>query len=146
MLAIQGWIWHLICLLGHHRMLRETAMTFAKSFQSCPTLGDPIDGPWGSPGENTGMGRHFLLPCMKVKSESEVTQSCRTLSDPMDCSLPGSSSHGIFQARVLELGAIDFWSHWKCIEADRNIVSPFFCNYYTGPLAKVKCFTILECI
>ena len=55
-----------------------------------------------SPGKNTGVGCHFLLQCMKVKSESEVTQSCLTLSDPMDCSLPGSSIHGIFQARVLE--------------------------------------------
>ena len=57
--------------------------------------------PWDSPGKNTGVGCHFLLQCMKVKSESEVTQSCPTLSDPMDCSLPGSSAHGIFQARVL---------------------------------------------
>ena len=56
----------------------------------------------GSPGKNTGVGCHFLLQCMKVKSESEVTQSCPTLSDPMDCSLPGSSVHRIFQARVLE--------------------------------------------
>ena len=62
--------------------------------------------PWDSPGKNTGVGCHFLLQCMKVKSESEVTQSYPTLSDPMDCSLPGSSSHGIFQARVLEWGAI----------------------------------------
>ena len=54
------------------------------------------------------MGCHFLLQCMKVKSESEVTQSCPTPSDPMDCSLPGSSVHGIFQARVLEWGAIAF--------------------------------------
>ena len=58
--------------------------------------------PWDSPGENTGVGCHFLLQCMKVKSESEVTQSCPTLCNPMDCSLPGSSIHGIFQARVLE--------------------------------------------
>ena len=64
--------------------------------------------PWDSPGKNTGVGCHFLLPCMKVKSESEVTQSCLTLSDPMDCSLPGSSIHGIFQTRVLEWGAIAF--------------------------------------
>ena len=64
--------------------------------------------PWDSPGKNTGVGCHFLFQCMKVKSESEVTQSCPTLSDPMDCSLPGSSIHGIFQARVLEWGAIDF--------------------------------------
>ena len=58
--------------------------------------------PWDSPGKNSGVGCHFLLQCMKVKSESEVTQSCLTLSDSMDCSLPGSSVHGIFQARVLE--------------------------------------------
>ena len=64
--------------------------------------------PWDSPGKNTGVGSHFLLQCMKVKSESEVAQSCPTLSDPMDCSLPGSSVHGIFQARVLEWGAIAF--------------------------------------
>ena len=62
--------------------------------------------PWDSPGKNTGVGCHFLLQCMKVKSESEVTQSCLTLCNPMDCSLPGSSVHGIFQARVLEWGAI----------------------------------------
>ena len=64
--------------------------------------------PWDSPGNNTGVGCHFLLQCMKVKSESEVSQSCPILSDPMDCSLPGSSLHGIFQARVLEWGAITF--------------------------------------
>ena len=63
---------------------------------------------WDSPGKNTGVGCHFLLQCMKVKSEIEVAQSCLTLSDPMDCSLPGSSVHGIFQARVLEWGAIAF--------------------------------------
>ena len=91
--------------------------TAAKSLQSCPTLCDPIDGsqptrlprPWDSPGKNTGVGCHVLLQCMKVKSESEVAQSCATtLRDPMDCSLPGSSIHGIFQARVLEWGAITF--------------------------------------
>ena len=64
--------------------------------------------PWDSPGKNTGVGCHFLLQCMKVKRESEVAQSCPTLHDPMDCSLPGSSVHGIFQARVLEWGAIAF--------------------------------------
>ena len=64
--------------------------------------------PWDSPGKNTGVGCHFLLQGMKVKSESEVTQSCLTLSNPMDCSLPGSSVHGIFQARVLEWVAIAF--------------------------------------
>ena len=64
--------------------------------------------PWDSPGKNTGVGCHFLLQCMKVKSESEVAQSCPTPSNPMDCSPPGSSVHGIFQARVLEWGAIAF--------------------------------------
>ena len=64
--------------------------------------------PWDSSGKNTGVGCHFLLQCMRVKSESEVAQSCPILSDPMDCSLPGSSIHGIFQARVLEWGAIAF--------------------------------------
>ena len=64
--------------------------------------------PRDSPGKNTGVGRHFLLQCMKVKSENEVAQLCPTLHDPMDCSLPGSSIHGILQARVLEWDAIAF--------------------------------------
>ena len=64
--------------------------------------------PWDSPGKNTGVGCHFLLQCIKGKSESEVTQSCPTLSDPVDYSPPGSSVHGIFQAKVLEWGAIAF--------------------------------------
>ena len=91
------------------------AAAAAKSLQSCLTLFDPIDGsPPGSPLPGILQARvlkercHFLLQCMKVKSESEVTQSCPTLSNPMDCSLPGSSTHGIFQARVLEWGAIAF--------------------------------------
>ena len=62
--------------------------------------------PWDSPGKNTGVGCHFLLQCMKVESESEVAQSCPTLLNPMDCSPPGSSVRGIFQARALEWGAI----------------------------------------
>ena len=89
------------------------AAAAAKLLQSCATLCDPIDGsppgsprPWDSPDKSTGVGCHFLLQCIKVKSESEVAQSCPTLSNPMDCSLPGSSIHGIFQARVLEWGAI----------------------------------------
>ena len=64
--------------------------------------------PWGSAGKNTGVGCHFLLQCLEVKSEREVAQSCQTLRDPMDCSLPGSSVHGIFQARGLEWGVIAF--------------------------------------
>ena len=64
--------------------------------------------PWDSPGKNTGLGCHFLLQCMKVKSESEVAQSCLTLCEPVDYSLPGSSVRGIFQARVLDWVAIAF--------------------------------------
>ena len=72
--------------------------------------------PWDSPGKNTGVGCHFLLQCIKVKSESQVAQSCLTLSNPMDCSLPGSSVHGIFQAGVLEWGATAFSAcYWSCI-------------------------------
>ena len=84
------------------------AAAAAKSLQSCPTLRPHRRQPTRLPcssdslGKNTGVGCHFLLQCMKVKSESEVAQSRQTLSDPMDCSLPGSSVHGIFQARVLE--------------------------------------------
>ena len=64
--------------------------------------------PWDSPGKNTGVGCHFLLQCVKVESEMEVAQSYLTLSDPMDYGLPGSSIHGIFQARVLKWGAVAF--------------------------------------
>ena len=64
--------------------------------------------PWDYPGKNTGVGCHFFLQCMKVKSENEISQSCPTLSDPVDCSLPVSSVQGIFQARALEWGAIAF--------------------------------------
>ena len=73
--------------------------------------------PWDSPGKNTGVGCHFLLQCMKVKSEREVAQLCPTCSDPMDCSLPGSSAHGIFQARVLEWGAIasTLWGNFSIV-------------------------------
>ena len=91
---------------------RTAAAAAAKSLQSCPHCLRPqrrqptrLHHPWDSPGKNIGVGCHFLLQCMKVKSESEVAQSCPTLSDPMDCSLPGSSIHRIFQARVLEWGA-----------------------------------------
>ena len=107
----KGWLFE-YCQLHH-------AAAAAKSLQSCPTLCDPIQQstrlphPWDSPGKNTGVGCHFLLQCMKVKSDSEVAQSCPTLSDPMDCSLPGSSVHGIFQARVLEWGAIVFSKYRK---------------------------------
>ena len=95
------------------RCVCSAAATAAKSLQSCPTLVRPqrrqptrLPRPWDSPGKNTGVGCDFLLQC--VKSESEVAQSCPTPSDPMDCSPPGSSVHRIFQARVLEWGAIAF--------------------------------------
>ena len=101
-------------LLTHWPLFNVLAAASAKSRQSCPTLRlhrwqpTRLPRPWDSPGKNTGVGCHFFLRCRKVKSESEVSQSCPTLSDPMDCSLPGSSVHGIFQARVLEWGAIAF--------------------------------------
>ena len=94
------YIWQYICFSA------------AKSLRSCPTLRPHrrkptrLPHPWDSPGKNTGVGCHFLLQCVKVKSESEIAQSCPTLCDAMDCSLPGSSVYGIFQARVLEWGAI----------------------------------------
>ena len=91
------------------------AAAAARSLQSCPTLCDPIDSsPPGSPipgifpSKNSGVGCHFLLQCIKVKSESEVARLCLTPNNPMDCSLPGSSVHGIFQARVLEWVSIAF--------------------------------------
>ena len=96
-----------------------------------------LPDPWDSPGKNTGVGCHFLLECMKVKGESEVAQSCPTLSDPMDCSPPGSSIHRIFQARVLEWGAIAFslslFTFIQIFIHQRNIylssaMSHFSCN------------------
>ena len=85
--------------------------------------------PWDSPGKNTGVGCHFLLQCMKVKSESEVAQSYLTPSDPMDCSLPGFSVHGIFQARVLEWVAIAFsmtpYSPWNSPGQNTGVGSLF---------------------
>ena len=126
----------------------RAAAAAAKSLQSCPTLCDPIDKqptrlprPWDSPGKNTGVGCHFLLRCMKVKSEREVAQSCPTLSDPMEYSLPGSSIHGIFQARVLEWGAIAFSSEGEqppefiCVHAQPCLLSMgcWFVTTFTSP-------------
>ena len=108
----------------------DIAAAAAKSLQSCPTLRPHGLQPtrllrsWNYPGKNTGVGCHFLLQCMKVESESEVAQSCPTLSDPMDRSPPGSSVHGIFQATVLEWGAIAF-----CAADTRNhIIEYFLCT------------------
>ena len=88
----------LLLLLSRFSHVRLCAIPLTAAHQAPESL--------DSPGKNTGVGYHFLLQSMKVKSESEVAQSCPTLRDPMDCSPPGSSVHGIFQARVLEWGAI----------------------------------------
>ena len=85
-------------------MLRASAMSDSMwPYRQQPSS---LPRPWDSPGKNTGVGFHFLLQCMKVERESEVAQSCPTQSDPMDCILPGSSVHGIFQAQLPERGAI----------------------------------------
>ena len=100
--------------LGRECVWTRGPAAAAKSLQSSPTVRPQrrqptrLPRPWDSPGKNTGVGCHCLLQCMKVKSESEVAQACPTLSVPMDCSLPGSSVHGTFQARALEWGAIAF--------------------------------------
>ena len=94
--------------MGFSRQEHWNGLPFPSPMQPHRRQPTRLPRPWDSPGKNTGVGCHFLLQCMKVKSESEVAQSCRTPSDPMDCSLPGSSVHGIFQARVLEWGAIAF--------------------------------------
>ena len=86
----------LLLLLSHFSRVRLCATPQTAAHQAPPSLGF------------SGVGCHFLLQCMKVKSESEFAQSCLALSDPMDCSPPGSSVHGIFQTRVLEWGAIAF--------------------------------------
>ena len=88
--------------------------------------------PWDSPSKNTGVGCHFLLQCMKVKSESEVAQSCPAVSDPMDCSPPGSSIHGISQARVLEWGAIAFSK--ETVDIRKN-----FWHLYAKKLSMLLC-------
>ena len=108
-----------------------SAAAAAKSLQSCPTLrsqrGQPtrLPHPWDSPGKNTGVVCHFLLQCMKGKSENEAAQSWLTLSDPMDCSLPGTSIYGIFQARVLEWVAIALHSRHPQIKWSLYSVSQF---------------------
>ena len=104
-LGLEGWT----VLLDEFSMLLLLLSRFSRDsvrpHRRQPTR---LPRPWDSPGKNTGVGCHFLLQCMKVKSESEVAQSCPTLGDPIDCSPPGFSVHGIFQARVLEWGAIAF--------------------------------------
>ena len=89
-----------LLLLSCFSRVRLCTTPYMAAHQAPPSLGFSR--------QNTAVGCHFLLQCMKVKSEREVTQLCLTLSDPMGCSLPGSSIHGIFHARVLEWGAIAF--------------------------------------
>ena len=108
--------------------------------------------PWDSPGKNTGVGCHFLLQCMKVKSEREVAQLCPTLSDLMDCSLPGSSIHGIFQTRVLEWGAIATVFTWtlflnklfilEYFQIYRKVVKIIQSLYNAHPLSFIAAFCI----
>ena len=125
-LATAGTTWRRCCLPGRSLETQSVPKPFVGNGLSVPpaycycyitsVVSDSVQPhrwqptrlprPWDSPGKNTGVGCHFLLQCMKVKSQSEVAQSYLTLSDPMDCSLPGSSVHRIFQARVLEWGAI----------------------------------------
>ena len=95
-------------ILGRLLLLLQVASVMSDSVRLHRRQPTRLPCPWDSPGKNTGVGYHFLLQCMKMKSESEATQSCLTLSNPMDCSLPGSSIHGILQARVLQWGAIAF--------------------------------------
>ena len=90
----------LLLLLSHFSHVRLCATPETAAHQAPPSLGFVRQEHWSD--------CHFLLQCMKVKSESEVAQLCSTPSDPMDCSPTGSSVHGIFQARVLEWGAIVF--------------------------------------
>ena len=106
------------------------AAAAAKSLQSCPSVQSHrwqptrLHRPWDSPGKNTGLGCHFLLQCMKVKREREVAQLCLTLREPLDCRPPGSSVHGIFQARVVEWGAIAF-SDFPTIKYNFELISHY---------------------
>ena len=88
--------------------------------------------PWASPGKNTGVGCHFLLQCMKVKSETEVTQSCPTLSDPMDCSLPGSTVHGIFRKQLINSTGRDYSIPYTIPDQWTHFISLFLYVKFSG--------------
>ena len=109
----------LLLLLSRFSRVRLCATPQTAAHWAPPSLGFSRQEHWS--------GCHFLLQCMKVKSESEVAQSCPTLSNPVDCSLPGSSVHGIIQARVLEWGAIAF-SHFVC-----KTILTFLSEYIIAP-------------
>ena len=105
--------------------------------------------PRDSPGKKTGVGYHFLLQCMEVKSESEVAQSCPTLSDPMDCSLPGSYIHGIFQEKYwsgVPLPSPNLESYYLCLKSSifpsgRN---PFLHSSPCAWLVALLCLTLSD--
>ena len=113
----------LLLLLSHFSCVQLCATPQTAAHQALLSLGFSRQEP--------RVGCHFLLQCMKVKSKSEVAQSCPTLRDPMDCSLPGSSVHGIFQARVLEWGAMAF-SEIKIISQDKNLKTKIKRKYKLG--------------
>ena len=98
----------LLLLLSCFSHVQLCVTPWTAAYQASPSMGFSRQEHWS--------GCNFLLQCMKVESESEVAQSCLTLSYPMDCSLPGSSIHGIFQRTVLEWGAIAF-SHWDITQS-----------------------------
>ena len=115
----------LLLLLSRFSCVRLCETPEMAAHQAPPSL--------GFSGKNTGVGCHFLLQCMKVKREREVAQSCPTLSDPVYCSPPGSSIHGIFQAKVLEWGAIAFFAR---VPRDWNRTYPF--HQKPGPEGPTK--------
>ena len=121
---------------------RQVASVVSNSVRPQRRQPTRLPRPWDSPGKNTGVGCHFLLQCMKVKSESEVAQSYPSLRDPMDCSLPGSSIHGIFQTRVLEWVAIAFSD--KCAKGRFTII---FLLFFKAPeIINVQSFkSISDC-
>ena len=118
----------LLLLLSHFSRARLCATPQTAAHQAPPSLG------FSRQEYNTGVGCHFLLQCMKVKSEREVAQSCPTLRDPLDCSLPSSSVHGIFQARVLEWGAITFSVPFPI---DRQIAQTLKTSEYSTEYPKI---------
>ena len=111
--------WH-----SYNEKLLLVTLVVSDSVEPCRRQPTRLSCPWDSPGKNTGVGCHFLLQCMKVKSEREVAQLCPTLCNPMHCSPPGSSTHEIFQARLLEWGAIAFSDCFHGCSFNRPISLP----------------------
>ena len=141
------------CLFDRAKRIYKDSAAAAESLQSCPTLCDPTDG--SSPGSpvpgilqarTLGLGCHFLLQCMKVKSQSEVAQSCPSLSNLMDCSLPDSSVHGIFQARVLEWGATAFSTRTLATAYYNNLTLCWLGSSLKRPRLQLSSFLLLVMI